>query len=251
MPNKEQQKVQKMEVDEVNKSLTTTPTKMNIMNLEASSSAKSSPNIAQSVQSEAAKNLCMQISKDVDSGIENMETSDTQSPVTTPQTSNLKELNRKSVAKSFNERLESMISKILNATWNEYCTGSMICPQTASFLEQHPHMRFDFETLVSNVLTECVLRLYNDEDTLGNDTSTQNDDCDDDAVMKTGAEDNNGLSEDKNSKNDSTPTYSTPKKIKSDDTEVQEIMANAIDEQPSTSRGLQTGKSWLSFSKDQ
>ncbi|XP_030383559.1 ubiquitin conjugation factor E4 B [Scaptodrosophila lebanonensis] len=112
--------------------------------------------------------------------------------------------------KSVDERNELMLSRILNASWNEFCNGSIICAHTASFLEQYPDMRFDFEPIIANVLLETVLKIYNDE---------LEDSCkrDGDDGMGTGTE------------NTDDKEFSSAKKIKSDDTEVQEILANAVE----------------------
>lgn len=171
--------------------------------------------------------------KDSDSGIENMEMSENPSPVTVSAPTKLTSATIVTVTvaapkKTLEEELEIILSKTLNATWNEYCVGSMICPQSATFLEHYPEKRFDFDTIISDVLMECVMKLYND-----------------DASGAAG----DSIDLDMNS----ITSYSTPKKIKSDDTEVQEILANAEaaaagenctlpqaasldDEQPSTSR---------------
>ncbi|XP_022216547.2 ubiquitin conjugation factor E4 B [Drosophila obscura] len=121
--------------------------------------------------------------------------------------------------KSVDERNEQLLSRLLNCTWNEFGSGSIICAQTASFLEQHPSKRFDFDFIVSNVLMETALKIYNDE--LGEGSACLVDDME----------------------------FSTPKKIKSDDTEVQEIMANAmaststIEEAPTSSQSEATASS--------
>ncbi|XP_017108741.2 ubiquitin conjugation factor E4 B [Drosophila bipectinata] len=101
-----------------------------------------------------------------------------------------------SPVKSVDEQNEQMLSRLLNATWNEFGSGSIICAQSASFLEQQPDRRFDFECIVSNVLMEAALKIYNDELNEG--------------------EAGDGME------------FSSAKKIKSDDTEVQEILANAV-----------------------
>jgi len=105
-----------------------------------------------------------------------------------------------SPTKSANEQNEQLLSRLLNATWNEYGSGSIICAQSASFLEQQPSRRFDFECIVSNVLMEAALKIFNDELNEG--------------------EGGSALTDDKE--------FSSAKKIKSDDTEVQEILANAV-----------------------
>ncbi|XP_016976764.1 ubiquitin conjugation factor E4 B [Drosophila rhopaloa] len=105
-----------------------------------------------------------------------------------------------SPTKSVDEQNEQLLSRLLNATWNEYGSGSIICAQSASFLEQQPSRRFDFECIVSNVLMEAALKIYNDELSEGEAGSTLTDDKE----------------------------FSSAKKIKSDDTEVQEILANAV-----------------------
>ncbi|XP_075165456.1 ubiquitin conjugation factor E4 B-like [Haematobia irritans] len=231
------------DVDVEMKSVNTTPTKSQPLTLPPKMVADSS-NIMQTDDDNTSgalnRSKCKLNLKSKDSGIENMETSELVSPATTPQ----KDVGQKNPldqiskqAKSVDERLELILSKILSASWNEYCTGSMICPQTASFLEKHPSQRFNFKNLISNVLMECVLRLYNDEESFGEATGGVDVSKDEDMKAEGVAK---GSSE-TNSKSDSTPTYSTPKKIKSDDSEVQEILANAIDDQPSTSRGLQSG----------
>lgn len=102
--------------------------------------------------------------------------------------------------KSVDEQNEQLLSRLLNATWNEFGSGSIICAQSASFLEQQPSRRFDFECIVSNVLMEAALKIYNDELSEG--------------------EGGSALADDKE--------FSSAKKIKSDDTEVQEILANAV-----------------------
>lgn len=238
------QEQQKMDVDVEMKSLNTTPTKSQTLKLTTEAQQTPSSNVMltdgpSDEKSPSNKITChtSTAAKDTDSGIENMETSEQTSPVNTPQKESSMELIQQS-PKSLDERLEAMLSKILNATWNEYCTGSMICPQTASFLEKFPAKRFDFESLISNVLMECVLRIYNCEETVA-DSTTAASDANNDEEMKA---DSVGAAADADKKPDNTPTYSTPKKIKSDDSEVQEILANAVDDQPSTSRGLQSGK---------
>lgn len=218
----------KMDVDVEMKSVTTTPTKNQTLALPSPSTNINAMQTDISVE-DNNKNK---------STIESMETSEqTISSVA-------KDVLTSKTKLSCNERLELMLSKILVATWNEFCTGSMICPQTASFIEQHPEKRFDFESLVTNVLMECVLRLYNDEETgvasgADNTVNTNDTDMKSDGAVGGGAATNDSKT---TNKTDCIPTYSTPKKIKSDDTEVQEIMANVINDQPSTSRGLQSGK---------
>lgn len=238
---------QKMDVDVEMKSVSTTPTKGQLLTLPPPSvpinisktvcvEDNTSPLFARKIKNN------IKLSKSVDTVIENMETSEQSSP---GQNQIFSDVLTAKPQKTTNERIESMLSKVLNATWNEYCTGSMICPQTASFIEQHPEKRFDFESLITNVLMECVLRLYNDEETGEGSITNATAAADNiDADMKSeGATCAAATEEIKDSnKSESTPTYSTPKKIKSDDTEVQEIMANASDDQPSTSRGLQSGK---------
>lgn len=223
-----------MDVDVEMKSVNTTP-------IKSQPTLLSPTVVGASVEqmSASSKVKCQLALKDPDSSIEKMETLEQMSPAGTPQkdqatTNPLDGLQKGS--KSTEERMEIMLSKILNATWNEYCTGSMICPQTASFLEKHMELRFDFDWLSSNVLMESVLKLYNDEDVIedGGDANI-------DEEMKSEIGAKGGA--DSALKKDSTPTYSTPKKIKSDDSEVQEILANVIDDQPSTSRGLQSGRS--------
>lgn len=241
------QEQQKMDVDVEMKSVNTTPTKLQPLTLPSLATATAA-NAMQTdlasfdeISAASSRNKCQLTLRDPNSGIENMETSEQASPVITPQkeiTQNTSFGVTQKSPKSAEERLEVMLSKMLNASWNENCTGSMICPQTASFLEKHPGHRYNFESLISNVLMECVLRLYNDEETIGDSGNLVDSNNDDDMKNETGA--NSGL--DANHRKDSTPTYSTPKKIKSDDSEVQEILANAIDDQPSTSRGLQSGK---------
>lgn len=252
---------QKMDVDVEMKSLTTTPTKsqspalppppapINAMQTDVGIEEEISLSSSSSLSSTNSK-IVTQLPKDLDCGIENMETSEQPTPATTPlqqpqqQQTALEVVTSQKPQKTCNERLEVMLSKILNATWNEYCTGSMICPQTASFLEHHPEKRYDFESLVSNVLMESVLRLYNDEDS-GEGAAGGGSDISNDTDMKTESAATGATTDDAKveSKAEGTPAYSTPKKIKSDDTEVQEIMANVVDDQPSTSRGLQSGKS--------
>lgn len=118
-----------------------------------------------------------------------------------------------STFKTVNEQNEQMLSRLLNATWNEYGSGAIICAQTASFLEQYPVIRFEFETIISSVLLETVVKFYHDEvdDSLKLDGDTQ--------LAATGITDSHG--DDKE--------FSSAKKIKSDDTEVQEILANAAE----------------------
>lgn len=139
------------------------------------------------------------------------------------------------------ERLEELISKILNATWNENCIGAISCPQTATFLDNHKERRFDFELIVNNVLMECVLKLYNNEDI---DYAEMTGNIDGKSTTPNTATDasSRNLNNSSNQMEISSSTYSTPKKIKSDDNEVQEILANATNtEQPSTSRSLYSG----------
>ncbi|KAH8418760.1 hypothetical protein KR222_001367, partial [Zaprionus bogoriensis] len=115
--------------------------------------------------------------------------------------------------KSLDEEIEQMLSRLLNATWNEYGSGSIICAHTASFLEQYPALRFEFGPIISIVLLEIVSKYYLDDidDSLRVDGVTP--------LSATGITDaNNG--DDKE--------FSSAKKIKSDDTEVQEILANAV-----------------------
>lgn len=134
--------------------------------------------------------------------------------------------------KSADEKLEALLSRILNATWSEYCSGAIICAQTANLLEQSPELRFDFETIISCVIMECVMKLYKEGEPLEDATLSTT------TVAGVGNNNNNNSS----SSGSSNPNYSTPKKIKSDDTEVQEILANAEatakTETPSTSRGF-------------
>lgn len=227
---------QKMDVDVEMKSVSTTPIKSQTITLPTPPPASAPINIMQtdvSIDEEISSSSSSNNHKNTN--IESMETSETATTTVAPKQQSSKDDSKQQ--KSCNEVIESMLSKILNATWNEYCTGSMICPQTASFIEQHPDKRFDFESLITNVLMECVLRLYNDEET-GEATGAAGDNGDADMKSDGAAT----TDETKANKNESIPTYSTPKKIKSDDTEVQEIMANVIDDQPSTSRGLQSGK---------
>ncbi|KAH8412425.1 hypothetical protein KR009_001922 [Drosophila setifemur] len=101
-----------------------------------------------------------------------------------------------SPTKTVDEQYEQLFSRLLDATWNEFGSGSIICAQSASFLEQQPDRRFDFECIVSNVLMEAALKIYNDELNEGE-----------------GGDDKE---------------FSSAKKIKSDDTEVQEILANVV-----------------------
>lgn len=140
------------------------------------------------------------------------------------------------------ELIENMISKIFNATWNEYSVGSMICPQTASFLEHYPYMRFDFETIIHDVILECVLKLLKAELEIpegtdanssadlevaaANATVTTTAVSTSDTKVTTSPSSSTSTAT-TSSGATSNPTYSTPKKIKSDDTEVQEILANA------------------------
>lgn len=114
---------------------------------------------------------------------------------------------------SVDQQNEQMLSRLLNATWNEYGSGVIICAQTATFLEQYPALRFEFEAIICNVLLETVMKFYHDEidDSLKLDGET--------SVTATGISDANG--DDKE--------FSSAKKIKSDDTEVQEILANAVE----------------------
>ncbi|XP_055916702.1 ubiquitin conjugation factor E4 B [Eupeodes corollae] len=128
--------------------------------------------------------------KDSDSGIENMETSENTSPVTDgclmiP------------AIEAIEEKIEQYVSKILNATWNDNSIGKLICAQVGNLIEMFPEKRYNFKTLVSEILMECVTRIYSNE----KPESIEADSCD---------------------------QYSTPKKIKSDDTEVQEILANVV-----------------------
>ncbi|XP_023161123.2 ubiquitin conjugation factor E4 B [Drosophila hydei] len=116
-----------------------------------------------------------------------------------------------SVAKNADERNEQMLSRLLNATWNEFGSGSIICAQTASFLELYPELRFEFEPIITSVLLETAFKFYNDEV----DESLK---VEGDTPLATGVSDANG--DDKE--------FSSAKKIKSDDTEVQEILANAV-----------------------
>ncbi|XP_030555507.1 ubiquitin conjugation factor E4 B [Drosophila novamexicana] len=113
--------------------------------------------------------------------------------------------------KSADERNEQLLSRLLNATWNEFGCGSIICAQTASFLEQYPELRFEFEPIVTSVLLETAFKFYNDEV----DDSFK---VEGETPLATGLSDANG--DDKE--------FSSAKKIKSDDTEVQEILANAV-----------------------
>lgn len=124
-------------------------------------------------------------------------------------------INIKSSQLSVDQQNEQMLSRLLNATWNEYGSGVIICAQTASFLEQYPALRFEFEAIICNVLLETVVKFYHDEidDSLKLDGDTSL------SANATGINDANG--DDKE--------FSSAKKIKSDDTEVQEILANAVE----------------------
>ncbi|XP_036328345.1 ubiquitin conjugation factor E4 B isoform X2 [Rhagoletis pomonella] len=159
---------------------------------------------------------------------------------------------RKQPEQSLDERIEGMISKIFNAAWNEHSVGSMICPRTANFLEQYPHMRFDFETIIHDLLLECVLKLYKEEHdstegASGGSVAAATNEADipstsaSSSAIAVSSSDNNKATSSKSAAasalatststtsaaSSANPTYSTPKKIKSDDTEVQEILANA------------------------
>ncbi|EDW76160.1 uncharacterized protein Dwil_GK14814 [Drosophila willistoni] len=107
--------------------------------------------------------------------------------------------NQTQPTKSPEEQNEQILSQIFNVTWNEFGSGSIICAQTASFLEQYPQFRFDFETITCNILMETVLKIYNDE-------------------LEEGQGSHIASGDEKE--------FSSAKKIKSDDTEVQEILAN-------------------------
>ncbi|XP_034097538.1 ubiquitin conjugation factor E4 B [Drosophila albomicans] len=115
--------------------------------------------------------------------------------------------------KTLDERLEQMLSRVLNATWNEFGSGSIICAQTASFLEQYPDLRFNFESIVTNVLLETAFKFYNDE-------------VEESVRVETAAWATSVRFNDANAGDDK--EFSSAKKIKSDDTEVQEILANAV-----------------------
>ncbi|EDW03718.1 ubiquitin conjugation factor E4 B [Drosophila grimshawi] len=130
-------------------------------------------------------------------------------PPQTPQAVSNTEPSR---LKSLDERSEQLLSKLLNATWNEYGSGSIICAQTASFLELYPALRFNFEPIISSVLLETAYKFYNDE---VDDSFKVEGEA---TLTATGLGDANG--DDKE--------FSSAKKIKSDDTEVQEILANAV-----------------------
>ncbi|XP_033150682.1 LOW QUALITY PROTEIN: ubiquitin conjugation factor E4 B [Drosophila busckii] len=116
--------------------------------------------------------------------------------------------------KNVEEQQEQILSRLLDATWNEFGSGSIICAQTASLLEQYPDMRFDFESIASNVLLEIVFKYFNDE--------VEESSCklSGDAATTTTATAPISAADDKE--------FSSAKKIKSDDTEVQEILANAV-----------------------
>uniref|UniRef100_A0A1A9UJ04 Ubiquitin conjugation factor E4 B n=1 Tax=Glossina austeni TaxID=7395 RepID=A0A1A9UJ04_GLOAU len=214
----------KMEVDVEMKSLTTTPT-------------KSSPPSNQLMLAGLVKTDTDVDADKVNASIENMETSEQPSPVITPQ------LYYPVTEKTCDQRIEDMISKILNASWNVECSGSMICLQTASFIEQHGEKRYDFETIIHCVLMECVLKLYNDEVELNEGAAAAidgNTSRDVSSKNETNTESAADGSMETTTPSLSKFSFSAPKKIKSDDTEVQEIMANASNQdQPSTSRNLQ------------
>ncbi|XP_034475164.1 ubiquitin conjugation factor E4 B isoform X2 [Drosophila innubila] len=116
-----------------------------------------------------------------------------------------------STVRNLDERHEQMLSRLLNATWNEFGSGSIICAQTASFLEQYPALRFDFEPIITNVLLETAFKFYNDE--VEDSFKVENE------PTLPGLGDTNGADD---------KEFSSAKKIKSDDTEVQEILANAV-----------------------
>ncbi|XP_037957419.1 ubiquitin conjugation factor E4 B [Teleopsis dalmanni] len=106
---------------------------------------------------------------------------------------------------SANARLEMMISKILNATWNENCVGVIICPQTAALLEDYPYLRYNFDFIISTILMESLQKVIKSDDYGDENRSHMSDD-------RANGSDING---------------STPKKIKSDDSEIQEILSKA------------------------
>lgn len=228
----------KMDVDVEMNSINTTPTQpMDIAKcssvLTPVSSAFTTPTDIL-VKEEADNNGLV---KTKGNDIEHMET--------TENTETISE--RKQPEQSVDERIEAMISKIFNATWNEHSVGSMICPRTASFLEHYPHMRFEFETIIHDVLLECVLKIYKEEhETKEGASGTKAASANTDSDVPSGSGSTSAAALNANDNNKATsststtsstatalttatanPTYSTPKKIKSDDTEVQEILANA------------------------
>lgn len=283
----------KMDVDVEMKSLSNTPTKSttdkmlaltNLIRRDGERVLKDdhSVNTSMSASVSGLNNLKKRNQDDQD-GDERMEVSEHTSPVSGQimMISTEKQLEQttnylSSTSLSRDEHLEQIISKILDATWNEYCTGAMICPQMASFLEQYPQKRFDFMNIVPDVLIECVLRIYNDEQNLSsrNELNEDNKPGSSSTAQINGKRDVESMVTDEdqqqtslnkkenenqmetietstsNAENTngtaitslsiaSTPTYATPKKIKSNDSEVQEIMANANrTDQPSTSRNL-------------
>lgn len=132
--------------------------------------------------------------KDSDSGIENMETSENTSPVTEGSCLMIPAI------EAIEEKIEQYVSKILNATWNDNSCGKLICAQVGNLIERYPEKRYDFKTLVSEILMECVTKIYNNEKPESIESDSNSDQY----------------------------SNSTPKKIKSDDTEVQEILANVV-----------------------
>ncbi|XP_067624496.1 ubiquitin conjugation factor E4 B isoform X2 [Eurosta solidaginis] len=257
----------KMDVDVEMNSLNTTPTQLmditkcsstSLLTAASSSSNTSvfTPLTIVNATNNATSKEEQQVNNDSKqkSDIESMETTEDEIP-TDHKTNERKRTQKKPV----DERIESMLSLTFNATWNEYSLGSMICPRTASFLEHYPQMRFDFETIMHDVLLECVLKLYNEEaertdDACGGSGIRSTSDAADVASSSGSSSTTTVNISNENNKaptsttttnvaaapttsylttsavaaaSTSNPTYSTPKKIKSDDTEVQEILANA------------------------
>lgn len=122
---------------------------------------------------------CMDKALDTDSGIENMETEESQEPTTVaaapaPNINNDKEgdtniaagrssssdkNSSQKTAVELREQMEVSVSKVLNATWAEHCKGSTVLPQLMAEYSEDSDLCMD--DLVSKIIVE-IIYLYFD-----------------------------------------------------------------------------------------
>ncbi|XP_055375638.1 ubiquitin conjugation factor E4 B [Condylostylus longicornis] len=154
--------------------ITSTPTKRPSQSLSTTSSGTSlneKMDTDESSISTSQNNLSIKITNkldnkeqsiDRDSGIENMETNE----ISTPPIDLQPEI-------PLQERIEIVLSSVLNCNWNEQCVGEIKCEETSQITRQNI-FRYNFDNIVSSALYE-VLNMYMngdltesvDEDNLG------------------------------------------------------------------------------------
>lgn len=97
--------------------------------------------------------------------------------------------------------IDYVLSDILDATWAGHCKGEIICPLTAEYYESR-NSDITYSDLISNIIIEIIFKYIDGERAEKFDTDEQN-------------------------------LMSTPKKIKSDDTQMSDILS-----EPSTSASI-------------